>query len=253
MCQILIFARRHSTVPIWDLQPLPIHMPYPGKSPHRPQPHVEPKFPLYTYYCICGEFVLVCNTLLEQLAQRPMDHSRVLRCLDSSPGEGGQRIPAHIYKISASQGPIQVIQRYVGCTNSSDDNSFERQYMFLCTRCQLPIGYEHTAPPLKSGGKFTFILPGALSYVPCMSLTQVDSRVWHPPTCFSARRSRRRDSMAWSSTWRQPGPLYCIARVLDASLYTYLLVIFSLCQLDVHSSLRTQSSNTLSCASFSVE
>ena len=29
----------------------------------------------------------------------------------------------------------------------------------------LLIGYEHTPPPLKSGGKFTFIFPGALTYV----------------------------------------------------------------------------------------
>ena len=51
------------------------------------------------------------------------------------------------------------------CAYRRPDGGFERQYQFHCTRCMLLIGYEHTPPPLKSGGKFTFIFPGALTYV----------------------------------------------------------------------------------------
>ncbi|PKI85321.1 hypothetical protein MVES_000318 [Malassezia vespertilionis] len=110
---------------------------------------------LLVYYCLCGEFVLVCNTALEDLPLRPLDHSHILRALDSAKADDGVRQHADIYKISASQGKGQMLQR--------PDGSLERQYDFRCTRCNLPIGYEHTPPPLKSGGTFTFILPGALT------------------------------------------------------------------------------------------
>lgn len=129
---------------------------------------VASKPPLYIYYCLCGEFVLVSNTTLESLPRRPLDGSFVLRCFDSPKQENGERIVAPIYKISASQGLGQILERYVAFLlflHRSPDGSVERQYEFRCTRCQLPIGYEHTPPPLKSGGAFTFLLPGALTYV----------------------------------------------------------------------------------------
>lgn len=121
---------------------------------------------LYAYYCLCGEFVLACDAMLEQLPRRPLDQAYVLRCLDSTPRPDASRSLAPMYKINASQGPGQILQRYVPSnTYGSTDGLVERQYDFHCTRCQLPIGYEHTPPPLKSGGKFTFLLPGALTYV----------------------------------------------------------------------------------------
>lgn len=122
------------------------------------RPHEDTNVPsMYVYYCICGEFVLVCHTPLHQVPRRPMDQAYVLRCLDSPEDTEGRRKHAHIYKIHASQGPSQIILR--------PDGRVERQYVFHCTRCNLPVGYEHTPPPLKSGGKFTFLYPGALTYV----------------------------------------------------------------------------------------
>ncbi|KAI3620709.1 hypothetical protein CBS9595_002676 [Malassezia furfur] len=109
---------------------------------------------LLVYYCLCGEFVLVCNKALELLPERPFDKSRVLRCMDAEKPDG-QLLRAHVYKISASQGEGQMVRR--------DDGRLEQQYDFLCTRCGLPIGYEHTPPPIKSGGKYTFIFKGALT------------------------------------------------------------------------------------------
>ena len=136
---------------------------------------------LFAYYCLCGEFVLACDVMLEQLPRRPLDQSYVLRCLDSAPRQDGSRSLAPMYKINASQGPGQILQRYAqGYTYTSTDGLVERQYDFHCMRCQLPLGYEHTPPPLKNGGKFTFLLPGALTYVTTATYTS-DQQGKAPP------------------------------------------------------------------------
>ncbi|EPQ26983.1 uncharacterized protein PFL1_05619 [Pseudozyma flocculosa PF-1] len=114
---------------------------------------------LKVYYCLCGEFVLVCDRPLDQLPVRPLDGASVLRCLDSSAisetGAAQKVKKARVFKVSARQGRPKMIKR--------EDGSIEKQYPFNCSRCDLEIGYEHTPPPLKSGGKFTFVLPGALT------------------------------------------------------------------------------------------
>lgn len=66
---------------------------------------------LFAYYCLCGEFVLACDVMLEQLPRRPLDQSYVLRCLDSAPRQDASRSLAPMYKINASQGPGQILQR----------------------------------------------------------------------------------------------------------------------------------------------
>ncbi|WFD32383.1 hypothetical protein MSPP1_003428 [Malassezia sp. CBS 17886] len=130
-------------------------------SQHRRRPKVDApardarRRALLLYYCLCGEFVLVCDKPLETLPERPVDRARVLRCFDSVEDAHGVRRTADIYKISATQGK--------GLMLELPDGGLERQYDFRCTRCGLPLGYEHTPPPLKSGGKFTFLLPGALT------------------------------------------------------------------------------------------
>ncbi|KAE8223497.1 hypothetical protein CF319_g3482 [Tilletia indica] len=120
---------------------------------------------LQVYYCCCGEFVLVCDVALSELPRRPLDDSYVLRCLDSPRDEQGRARKARVFKISAKQRDPVLLQR--------PDGSLERQYRFYCSRCELPVGYEATPPPLKSG-QFTYILPGAL--------TAIQGRV--PPDAF---------------------------------------------------------------------
>ena len=114
---------------------------------------------LRIYYCLCGEFVLVCDRPLASLPLRPIDNARILRCLDSPPysitGAPQKVRKARLFKVSASQGMPKFIKR--------PDGTLEKQYPFNCSRCNLEVGYEHTPPPLKSGGKFTFLLPGALT------------------------------------------------------------------------------------------
>ncbi|KAK0554559.1 hypothetical protein OC846_002035 [Tilletia horrida] len=109
---------------------------------------------LVPYYCCCGEFVLVCDAELAALPRRPLDGSYVLRCLDSPKEEGGGVRKARVFKISAKQRDPVLLQR--------PDGTLERQYRFYCSRCELPVGYEATPPPLKSGN-FTYILQGALT------------------------------------------------------------------------------------------
>ncbi|SAM82824.1 uncharacterized protein UBRO_04896 [Ustilago bromivora] len=114
---------------------------------------------LNVYYCLCGEFALVCDRTLASLPLRPLDNSRVLRCLDSPPysttGAPQKVRKARAFKVSASQGEAKLIKR--------PDGTVEKQYPFNCSRCKLQLGYEHTPPPLKSGGRFTFVLRGALT------------------------------------------------------------------------------------------
>lgn len=45
------------------------------------------------------------------------------------------------------------------------DGTLEKQYRFNCTRCDLPLGYEHTPPPIKSGLGFVFLFKGSVSEV----------------------------------------------------------------------------------------
>ncbi|SPO26609.1 uncharacterized protein UTRI_03900_B [Ustilago trichophora] len=114
---------------------------------------------LNVYYCLCGEFALVSDRTLSSLPVRPLDKARILRCLHSPPytitGAPQKVRKASVFKLSATQGQPKLIKR--------PDGSLEKQYPFHCSRCQLQIGYEHTPPPLKSGGKFTFLLPGGLT------------------------------------------------------------------------------------------
>lgn len=111
--------------------------------------------PLRVFYCLCGDFALVLDRPLSSLPTRPLDGAHVLRVLDSPPDERTGRVKSkRVFKINAKQGPAVILRR--------PDGSLEKQYRFHCGRCDLPIGYEVTPPPLKSG-RFTYILPGALT------------------------------------------------------------------------------------------
>ncbi|CAO1631118.1 unnamed protein product [Parajaminaea phylloscopi] len=112
--------------------------------------------PLCVLYCLCGDFALVCDRPLDSLPRRPLDGSYVLRCLDSPRDDAAGR-PAkskRTFKISARQGKQVMLKR--------PDGTLEKQYRFHCSRCDLPLGYEVTPPPLKSG-LFTYLFAGALT------------------------------------------------------------------------------------------
>ncbi|TFK43417.1 hypothetical protein BDQ12DRAFT_674944 [Crucibulum laeve] len=122
------------------------------------QPTASSAAALRVYYCICGEFILVVDKSLATLPRRTADSSIVIRTQDSDEGK------ARIFKLNAATGEPILLERPGG---------HERQYRFHCPRCSLPIGYQSTPPPAKTG-PFLYIISGAL--------TQMQGQV--PPDAF---------------------------------------------------------------------
>ncbi|EMD40797.1 hypothetical protein CERSUDRAFT_80452 [Gelatoporia subvermispora B] len=113
------------------------------------QPTASSTTALRVYYCICGEFILVIDKSLASLPKRKTDGAAVIRSQDSENGK------ARVFKLNANaQDPI-LVER---------EGGHERQYRFQCPRCSLPVAYQSTPPPVKSG-PFLYIFKGALSQI----------------------------------------------------------------------------------------
>ncbi|KAJ6598924.1 hypothetical protein DFH09DRAFT_1129577 [Mycena vulgaris] len=104
---------------------------------------------LRVYYCICGEFILVIDKTIASLPRRQTDGAIIVRAQDTDAAK------ARVFKLNAVAGDPVLIERPGG---------HERQFRFHCPRCTLPIGYQATPPPAKSG-PYLYILAGALSQV----------------------------------------------------------------------------------------
>ncbi|KAF5390588.1 hypothetical protein D9757_002690 [Collybiopsis confluens] len=102
---------------------------------------------LLVYYCICGEFILVIDCNLDELPTRHSDKASIIRCQDS------ESAPARVFKLNATPAEPVLIER---------NGRHERQFRFTCKRCNLPIAYQSTLPPAKSG-PFLYIFSGALT------------------------------------------------------------------------------------------
>ncbi|KAJ7044478.1 hypothetical protein C8F04DRAFT_587730 [Mycena alexandri] len=105
---------------------------------------------LRVYYCICGEFILVIDKSIASLPRRRTDDSIIVRAQDSDAGK------ARVFKLNAVMSEPILLERPGG--------QHERLFRFSCPRCTLPIGYQSTPPPVKSG-PFVYIFAGALSQV----------------------------------------------------------------------------------------
>ncbi|XP_006460233.1 hypothetical protein AGABI2DRAFT_135486 [Agaricus bisporus var. bisporus H97] len=112
------------------------------------QPTASSTAALRVYYCICGEFILVIDKSLASLPRRQTDNAIIIHTQHNDTGK------ARTFKLNAtiSEHPV-LLQRKDG---------HERQYRFLCPRCYLPIGYQTSPPPAKSG-PYIYILSGALT------------------------------------------------------------------------------------------
>jgi len=113
------------------------------------QPTASSVAALRVYYCICGEFILVIDKSLASLPRRKTDGAIVIRCQDSELGK------ARVFKLNATVKDPVLVER---------PNGHERQYKFHCPRCTLPVAYQTTPPPMKSG-PFLYIIKGALSQI----------------------------------------------------------------------------------------
>ncbi|KAI0324959.1 hypothetical protein GY45DRAFT_1288072 [Cubamyces sp. BRFM 1775] len=113
------------------------------------QPTPSSTAALRVYYCICGEFILVIDKSLSTLPRRPTDGAIVIRCQDTEDAK------ARIFKLNATPRDPVLIERQGG---------HEKQYRFHCPRCALPVAYQSTPPPVKSG-PFLYVLKGALSQI----------------------------------------------------------------------------------------
>jgi len=81
--------------------------------------------PLHIYYCLCGQMVLVIDSLIEKLPLRPVDHARVI-----DPHKRVQKITCK------DENEVVFIQREKG---------IEKQYRKKCIKCDLSIFYQFEA------------------------------------------------------------------------------------------------------------
>ncbi|ORY80680.1 hypothetical protein BCR35DRAFT_304225 [Leucosporidium creatinivorum] len=105
---------------------------------------------LTVYYCLCGEFLMVAQTLLTSLPRRPTDGAYTLR----NTGENKT-----VYKLNAGPLPDGKGSEGVLVRRGTE---FEYQRGLYCERCQLQVAYE-TVPGEGKKGEATFLLPGAMT------------------------------------------------------------------------------------------
>ncbi|KZP32937.1 hypothetical protein FIBSPDRAFT_882239 [Athelia psychrophila] len=91
---------------------------------------------------------LMLQLFLASLPRRQTDGAIIVRSKDSDSGE-----KARVFKLNANPGDPILLERQGG---------HERQFRFHCPRCTLPIGYQSSAPPVKSA-QFLYIVSGALT------------------------------------------------------------------------------------------
>ncbi|KAH8084757.1 hypothetical protein HD553DRAFT_311645 [Filobasidium floriforme] len=107
---------------------------------------------LRTFYCLCGEFLLVIDRGLDKLPRRKTDESYVIRCKD------GMDLPlqsARKFKLSAKEGSRCLVKR-------RDDKRLELRKSFMCSRCNTQVAYQTGPGPIGSD-QFLYLLKGGVT------------------------------------------------------------------------------------------
>ncbi|CAK8680088.1 unnamed protein product [Clavelina lepadiformis] len=94
--------------------------------------------PLYTYYCLCGQMVLILDCVLERLPLRKRDKARVV---DKT---------KHAHRISNVETEEAIYLRW--------SDGIEQQFREKCKHCSLPLYYRHS----EKETNVRFIFEGAL-------------------------------------------------------------------------------------------
>ncbi|KXN68977.1 hypothetical protein CONCODRAFT_25035, partial [Conidiobolus coronatus NRRL 28638] len=84
------------------------------------QPQNSSASNINVYYCICGEYCLILDDVIENLNKRTTDRSYILNEKELK------------FKLNARDGDEMLVKREKG---------LEYQKRFNCTRCELPLGY----------------------------------------------------------------------------------------------------------------
>ncbi|KXS13570.1 hypothetical protein M427DRAFT_58395 [Gonapodya prolifera JEL478] len=97
---------------------------------------------LTTYYCVCGEYVLILDTRLSNVPTRRTDGARVLVNAKRK------------YKLNVQEAGRPVYLKR--------ENGVEKQYRFCCTRCKLVVAYQVESPVVRED-RYTYVVNGAVS------------------------------------------------------------------------------------------
>ncbi|CED85487.1 Uncharacterized conserved protein [Phaffia rhodozyma] len=117
---------------------------------------------LKTYFCLCGEFLLVIDTDVRHLPRRPTDNTIVVRCKASSrptvssTGEPAPPVAPRVFKLNSVDGGKQFVKR--------ENDLLEPQHIHLCPRCATPVGYQAAPPPTRNA-TFLYLYWGGLTEV----------------------------------------------------------------------------------------
>ncbi|TXT14161.1 uncharacterized protein COLE_00354 [Cutaneotrichosporon oleaginosum] len=117
---------------------------------------------LRSYYCLCGDFVLVLQGKLDRLPQRKTDGAYIIRTKPSPTAA------ARKFKLAAVPLERFLLERAGGTEVRQD---------FGCARCRTPVAYQTTPPPAGSA-PFLYVLKGAV--------TETQGQI--PPDAFEGER-----------------------------------------------------------------